>query len=123
MTPRARRPLWFLPLLTLVACTPPKDTVPKSFVRACAADTASIRTAEETYRAADPDGNYATPDKLVPGFLSEFSRLHGVTDVVAVDPSTNTPSSYKIRVADKRCGVTSSANDANLVDDAHPDNH
>jgi hypothetical protein len=47
--------------------------------------------------------------------MSTRPTLHAVTDVVA--------GSYKVRVADKRCGNMSSAADANLVDDAHAANH
>jgi hypothetical protein len=100
--------------VALGACTPKPGTVTKSYATACSADTAGIRSAEETYRAASPSGDYATLDQLVPGFMSERPKLHTVSDVVA--------GSYQIRVIDKRCGTTSSVADANVVDGAHPGN-
>jgi ABC-type glycerol-3-phosphate transport system substrate-binding protein len=107
--------LGLMALAALAACTPKPGTVTKSYVAACAADTAAIRGAEETYRAASPSGDYATLDQLVPGFLRDRPKLHTVTDVAA--------GSYKVRVTDKRCGAASSADDANVVDGAHPANH
>ncbi len=100
----------------LAACAAEKapEIVEKGRDTACTADTATIRSAEETYRATQPDGSYATMEQLVPGFLSEPSTLHRVTDVSA--------SSYTIRVANPRCGIVADAGDANVVDDAHPDN-
>lgn len=103
-----------LTLVALAACTPKPGTVTKSYDTACAADTAAIRSAEENYRAVSPSADYGSLTQLVPGFMSNPSTLHTVTDVVA--------GSYKIRVADKRCGNPSTKADANLVDGAHPGN-
>lgn len=101
-------------VLTACAAEKAPKIVDQGRDTACAADTASIRAAQETYRATQPDGSYATMEQLVPGLLSEPSTLHRVTDV--------STSSYKIRVANPRCGNAADAGDANVVDAAHPDN-
>jgi hypothetical protein len=120
-----RRVAIVLCLVLLAACgdpSKPGKVVKKSVDTSCGLDTAGIRAAQETYRAANADGNYATTEQLSPGFLSAPSTLHRITDVVAADPANGVESSYKIRVAHQRCGATTDTLDANLVDKSHPNN-
>ena len=58
----------------------------KGQTASCKIDTRTIRTAEEAYLAQN--GSYALEAALVPGFLSEQSQWHTITNVVADNPAT-----------------------------------
>ncbi len=70
---------------------------------ACQIDTRTLRTAQEAYAAqtvanGGGGGNYGEEAQLVPGFLSEQSKLHDIT--LAADKK-----SFTIIVKDVGCGT------------------